>query len=146
MASVTEKKDRLNAMPEFIALSEEQQESLNRSFTEFANAIKDKKLIAVIRDQERDFAGSGYQQILAKLAELSAAPSADDDGSPGEQGQTSSSGSGCKENPVSFVNINSLNIGFNKAWLATESDVDTYTSKFRELLMEELKKGNRIQI
>jgi len=37
-------------------------------------------------------------------------------------------------------------VQFNKAWLADKADVDRYLESMREALLEEIRKGRRIQI
>jgi hypothetical protein len=39
-----------------------------------------------------------------------------------------------------------VKVPFEKAWLADETDVDRYLQSMREALLEEIRKGRRIQI
>ena len=40
----------------------------------------------------------------------------------------------------------SLNVAFNKPWLANEADVERYLQAMREALLEEIRKGKRIRV
>jgi len=39
-----------------------------------------------------------------------------------------------------------VKVAYDKAWLADETDVDQYLDSLREALMEEVRKGKRVQI
>jgi len=124
--------DRLCGMAEFSALTSEQQEQIVRSFSDFNSTLEQQKLIAVIRDNLRRFEENEYQQLLALLS----APQKPE-ASPG--GQT-------KKNHCQIISIHSLKVPFKAAWLADEENVERYLEAMRETLLEEIRKGKRIQI
>jgi len=39
-----------------------------------------------------------------------------------------------------------MKVSFDKAWLADEADVERYLESMREALLDEIRKGKRIQI
>ena len=39
-----------------------------------------------------------------------------------------------------------VKVSFDKAWLADETDVERYLESMREALLDEIRKGKRIQI
>jgi hypothetical protein len=47
---------------------------------------------------------------------------------------------------IEYVSSRAVKVSFNKAWLANEADVDRYLESMREALLEEIRKGKRIQI
>jgi hypothetical protein len=51
-----------------------------------------------------------------------------------------------KLKPAQYVSIKKLQPSFEKAWLTSEQDVDAYTDAVKAKLLEEIKKGHRIQI
>ncbi len=51
-----------------------------------------------------------------------------------------------QEPHIEYVPSRSVRVSFNKAWLADESDVDSYLESMREALLAEIRNGKRIQI
>jgi hypothetical protein len=51
-----------------------------------------------------------------------------------------------EEHGVEYITSRSVQIFFDKAWLADETDVDRYLESMREALLKEIRKGKRIQI
>ena len=47
---------------------------------------------------------------------------------------------------IEYVPSRSVKVSFDKAWLADETDVERYLESMREALLEEIRKGKRIQI
>lgn len=132
-------KGRLCGMAEFSALSGEQQEQVTRPFNEFDAAIERQKLIAVIRDTLRWFEESDYPQLLAQLSGQWSVAS-------GKQGEGKSTVGKKKTVHYPLVTIHSLKVPFSAAWLADETDVERYLESMREALLDEIRKGKRIQI
>ncbi len=140
-------KGRLCIMAEFGVLNGEQQEQIIRPFNEFAETIERQKLIAVIRDSLRRFEEEGYHRILErvyKTTEHTENTEKSQDGSRNKPTTTTKHES--KQPSVSSVYSVVKNIPFSGAWLADESDVDRYLESMREALLEEIRKGKRIQI
>lgn len=134
--------DRLEAQPEFAALKAEEQDTLTTPFDAVLNGLDRQVLIAVIRDTARRFEEEEYTRILGRLASFSRKE---------ETGgtKTAETGDGAgrvKEKGVEYVAYRSVNVPFNKAWLADEADVDTYISKLKEALMNEIAAGKKIRI
>lgn len=137
--TVTGLRDRLSGMTEYSALNSEQQEAINRSFNEFISAIERQKLIAVIRDSLRRFEDSEYPQLLARLSGQSQV---------GREPQKKDQPDGVAETAIRspLIAIHTLKVPFSAAWLADETDVDRYLGSMRKLLLEEIRKGKRIQV
>ena len=132
-------KERLCGMPEFSALSGEQQEKIRQPFKDIMTSIEHHKLIAVIRDSLRRFEENDYPQLLAQLSgQWSVASS--------RQKEKKTSGVAEKTVHYPLVTIHSLKVPFSAAWLADESDVESYLDSMRKLLLAEIHKGKRIQI
>lgn len=144
-------KGRLCGMTEFSALNGEQQEQITRPFNEFNAAIERQKLIAVIRDTLRRFEESDYQRLLSQMTSW-AQPAPTPEPAP-EPGQTATPDAGTKPTPpakpeprIEYVPSRSVKVSFDKAWLADETDVERYLESMREALLDEIRKGKRIQI
>lgn len=142
---------RLCGMAEFGALSGEQQEQITRPFNEFNTAIEQQKLIAVIRDNLRRFEESGYQRLLSQMTSW-AQPASTPEPAP-QPGKAATPDEGTKlASPVQpaprieYVPSRAVKVSFDKAWLADETDVERYLESMREALLDEIRKGKRIQI
>lgn len=142
-------KTRMEGMTEFSALNGDQREKLILPFREFNTSIERQKLIAVIRDTLHRFEESDYQYLLSKMTSWTQpAP----EPAP-EPGTTATPDAGTKptlppkpEPRIEYVPSRSVKVSFNKAWLADETDVERYLESMREALLDEIRKGKRIQI
>lgn len=144
-------KGRLCSMAEFSALNGEQQEQITRPFSEFDSGIECQKLIAVIRDTLRRFEESVYQRLLSQMTSWAqAAPTpepAPEPGQPATPDEGTKPGPPAKRQPrIEYVPCRSVKVSFDKAWLADETDVERYLRSMREALLDEIRKGKRIQI
>lgn len=144
-------KSRLCGMAEFGALNGDQQEQIARPFNEFNVAIERQKLIAVIRDTLRRFEENDYQRLLSQMTSW-AQPAPTPEPAP-EPGETTKPDEGTKPTPpakpelrIEYVPSRSVKVSFDKAWLADETDVARYLESMREALLDEIRKGKRIQI
>lgn len=144
-------KDRLCGMAEFSALNGDQQGQVTRPFNEFNTAIERQKLIAVIRDTLRRFEESDYQRLLSQMTSW-AQPAPTPEPAP-QPGKTATPDAGTKPTPpakpeprIEYVPSRSVKVSFDKAWLADETDVERYLESMREALLDEIRKGKRIQI
>ncbi|WP_373532867.1 BREX system P-loop protein BrxC [Vampirovibrio sp.] len=146
--SINSLENRLSTMPEFKALSKEQQQQILNPFSEVLKNIKQQKLIAVIRDALRRFEEVEYHRLLSQLA--STAKPQPKPTAPAKPGSKSGSGVEVIEAPVEpqveYVSSRAIRVSFDKAWLADEADVDRYLQSMREALLKEIKEGKRVQI
>ncbi len=144
-------KERLCGMAEFAALSPAQQEQVIQPFGEVSQSLKQHRLIAVIRDSLRRFEESDYQRLLSQMAAWVPIPPAAPKPAPATDGAKKPDRSRPvppdKPEPLfEYVPSRTVRVSFDKAWLADETDVDRYLESMREALMEEIRKGKRIQI
>lgn len=146
-------KERLSGMSEYCQLSPEQQEQLTKPFNEFSNAIEQKILIAVIRETLRRFEESDYQRLLSHLTSWTQpTPTSKPNSEPEPDGISLSESGATTKSPakteprIEYVAGRAVKVSFDKAWLADETDVDRYLESMREALLEEIRKGKRIQI
>ena len=135
-------RDRLVAMDEFIILTGEQQAELERIFETKQNEIEYQRLIAVIRDTLRRFEDEEYPRLLSRLESW---------GKPGESDSDYKTPEGQGKGEVAdptfqFIPARSIDVCFDKPWLADESDVERYLELLREALLVEIRTGKRIQI
>jgi hypothetical protein len=142
---------RLCGMAEFAALNGDQQHQLTRPFSEFSAAMERQTLIAVIRDTLRRFEENDYQRLLSQMTSW-AQPACEPECSP-ESADITAPKVGAKPLPpvrpeprIEYVPSRSVKVSFDKAWLADEIDVERYVESMRSALLEEIRKGKRIQI
>jgi len=149
-AAVGALKARLSSMAEFASLNSEQQKKLIQPFDDFTASIEKQKLIAVIRDTLRRFEENEYQHQLSLMTSWSQ-PTPVNDPRP-ETGDADKPGEKAKKPPaepkpcIEFVSIRSVEVPFEKSWLADETDVNRYIESTREALLIEIRKGKRIRI
>jgi copper chaperone CopZ len=146
--TVAELKGRLCGMAEFDVLNGDQQEQINSAFNEFNASIERQKLIAVIRDKVHRFEESDYQKLLSQITTWAQPAPAS---APAPERNTATEGSSptttTKPEPrIEYVPSRALKVSFDKAWLADERDVERYLESMREALLDEIRKGKRIQI
>ena len=144
-------KSRLCGMAEFGALNGDQQEQITLPFNEFTADIERQNLIAVIRDNLRRFEESDYQRLLSQMTSW-AQPAPTPEPTP-EAGEAATPNEELIPTPpakpelcIEYVPSRSVKVSFDKAWLADEADVEHYLESMREALLDEIRKGKRIQI
>ena len=153
-AAVNTLQSRLCNMPEFFVLAPEQQQQLTQPFDDLEQSIERQNLIAMIRDALRQFEATTYQQLLSQMttwAQPASPPTPAGDGSkaaaPATYGVANpSSKPKAAETLIKYVSSRSVQVSFDKAWLADEADVDRYLAAMRNALLAEIQDGKRIQI
>ena len=138
---LTSLQSRLTGMDEFKKLSEPQQVKLTEPFSIASTDLGNQTLIAVIRDSLRRFEENDYQRLLSQMATWAQPTPAP---GPTKEGETPKERPKLK--PAQYVSIKKLQPSFEKAWLTSEQDVEAYTDAVKAKLLEEIKKGHRIQI
>ena len=157
---------------EFALLARNAQLKMAEGFVAFTQKTELEKLIPVIREGVRRFEESEYPRIIAQVcaaadaavktaagalappdgqSEPSAPPAASpplsSTGKP--QGQAGGGQGVPQPQPapkVEIVSIRSVKVPFDKPLLTSEADLDTYLDSTRKTLLEEIRKGKRIQI
>ncbi len=136
---------RMQGMDEYQKLPQERQAELDKPYQELISHIEYQPLIAVINDRLRYFEEQGYQKLLSRMVDL-ATPR------PAVVPSASSTKPGDKTPPapqqpkVEYVNVRQVRASYEKAWLADETDVERYLESMREALLDEIRKGKRVQI
>lgn len=131
---------RMQSMDEYKKLPEARASELDSPYKELIDHMSQQGLIAVINDSLRYFEEQGYQNLLAKMVEMA---------SPKPRPDTTNSGASASqvaEPEIEYISTRKIRVSFDKAWLASETDVDQYLTKFREALLKEIEVGKRIQV
>lgn len=144
-------RERIQSMDEYAKLGLEQQKELLKPFDMLTAEIEHTPLIALIHDRLRHFEDTAYRRILTQLSAMtqpSSQPSVMTEpiGSPKQHDPTDSAGAEPKIDRFEYVPARSIRVSYNKAWLADEADVDRYIESMRGALLDEIRKGKRIQI
>jgi len=131
---IQNKASQLKGMEEFAELNQAQQDELLIEISDLQTRIANQTLIAKIRDDMRYFEDTKFSKLLSRMQELAAI------NKPAQIG---------KEKPTTeYVAGKTIltSIQFEHAVLNTEEDVNQYTEKIRIAMIDEIKKGKRIQI
>lgn len=132
---------RMQSMDDYKKLPEVRATELDSPYKVLTEDIRQQNLIAVINDRLRYFEEQGYQKLLAKMVAMA-------NPKPVEPAATSDADSEPKvaEPQVEYISTRKISVSFDKAWLASEDDVDQYLQKLREAMLKNIQKGKRIQI
>lgn len=136
---------RMQGMGEYQKLPQEHQAELDKPYQELISHIEQQPLIAVINDRLRYFEEQGYQKLLSRMVELATPrPAATPTASPTKPGDKTPPAP--QPPKVEYVNVRQVRATYDKAWLADETDVERYLESMREALLNEIRKGKRVQI
>ena len=135
---------RMQSMEEYKKLPEVRMAELDAPYQKLIDHIKQQSLIAVINDKLRYFEEQGYQTLLTRMIELTAPKQ--HSGSGPSASSVEDNNKHIKEPRPEYISSRKINVAFDKAWLADETDVDCYLKSMREALMAEIRKGKRVQI
>lgn len=134
---------RMQGMDEYKKLPDVRISELDTPYQELIDHIKRQDLIAVINDRLRYFEEQGYQALLNKMVDLTA-PKPASGAEPSDSSEEDNKHT--KEPRPEYIASRNINVAFDKVWLADETDVDRYLDSMRKALLEEIRKGKRIQI
>jgi hypothetical protein len=135
---------RMQGLEEYKKLPDVRMAELDAPYQDLIEHIKQQSLIAVINDRLRYFEEQGYQKLLDKILALVASKPSIETGN--LDAPEPDSNLPAKETTSQYVLSRNINIAFDKAWLVNENDVDSYLEAMRKALLEEIRKGKRIQI
>ena len=135
---------RMQGLEEYKKLPDVRMAELDAPYQELIEHIKQQSLIAVINDRLRYFEEQGYQKLLTRLIDLTAPKPIS--GTKSTDLSEDDPNKQITEPRPEYISSRNINIAFDKAWLADETDVDRYLETMRQALLEEIRKGKRIQI
>lgn len=143
---LTARQSQMHNMDEYQKLPDVRQADLDEPFKELLEHIGRQPLIAVINDRVRYFEDQGFQKLLSKMNAMVA---------PKPQVQVVRESLGAveaeEETPAvapqpEYIHARVIRVPYSRAWLADEVDVDSYLESMREVLLDEIRKGKRIQV
>lgn len=147
---------RLLGMSEFTALASPRQLQLTEPFANTKLALASHKSIAMIRDLRRRFEDTTYPDLLSQL-QLWSKPAAtmpdpanlSSDNIEGSNTPYSGGPVDTSPGPVAeprLISSRAIPVGFDKAWLADEADLDRYLANLRAAWLKEIQDGKHVQI
>lgn len=136
--------ERMQGMDEYKKLPDVRMAELDAPYQELIDYIKQQNLIAVINDKQRYFEEQGYQKLLTRMIDLTS-PKPISGTKPSDLSEAGDN-KHTKELKPEYITSRNINVVFDKAWLADETDVERYLESMRKALLEEIRKGKRIQI
>lgn len=141
--SLSTMQKRMQGMAEYQKLPDVRQAELNKPYEELIEHIQKQRLIAVINDRLRYFEETGYQNLLSKMVEM-ATPKPSTPYIP--EDEVEDTPEKVIETQIEYIHSRQLRVSYDKALLVDEKDVDCYLESMREALLDEIRKGKRIQI
>ncbi|MEX2488616.1 MAG: BREX system P-loop protein BrxC [Pseudomonadales bacterium] len=145
--SLSAMQQRMQNMDEYQSLPEPRQAELNKPYQDLNEHIGQQQLIAVINDRLRYFEDDGYQKLLERMVSLAnqkSAPAADPEQPP--ESQDDDKANHAERSTGEYVHTRNLYVAYDKAWLASEADVDRYLTGLRAALLQEIQQGHKVQI
>jgi hypothetical protein len=139
--AIKAQRDRLIVMSDYGLLSIDEQGQLNHIFETFLAQLGLQTLIAKIRDIRRTFEEEEYPQLLTKMTNWAHPRPVEN-----TSGKAVSGDHVFAEPKVEYISNRSIQVHFEKAWLADEKDIDQYLEALRSALVKEIKNGKRVQI
>ncbi len=122
-------RERVRQADGYSSLSILEKEEIDQRFSRATTALKDKALIALVKQAASSFEANDYNTILSMIeAKKNVA-------------QNKPNGPSVK-----LVPIRSLSLKYNKPVLDSEADIEEYLELLKTALVGELKQGNKIQI
>lgn len=136
---------RMQSMEEYQKLPQARQAELDQPYGDLIADINQQRLIAVINDRLRYFEEQGYQKLLSRMVDLATPRPAPTPAVPSDD-QDDDTPPPPPKPKVEYVNVRQVRASYDKAWLADETDVERYLESMREALLDQIRKGKRVQI
>lgn len=153
---------RMHKTNEYAKLPELRQAEFDAIFNKAISSIEGEHLIAVIRDIPNYFKEHTYPALLNKMVTLvtskttatqitepSTSKSEDNVGKPyvtTEPSTNMTDQDEVREPVVKYIAANKLKVPYESAWLESEEDVEQYIDAMRQVMLEQIRKGKRVQI
>tara|TARA_R110001583_G_scaffold104199_1_gene251577 strand:- start:10022 stop:13570 length:3549 start_codon:yes stop_codon:yes gene_type:complete len=150
LISLNELKANMEGFEQFAKLTADQQQQLLTGFDSTATRIQSQSLVAVIRDDLRRFEDESYSELVKKLMVWSQPkPEPQPEPKSATPGATTPPKSEVKEpqpKPIETVQAKQIKVPFSKPWLESEQDVNDYTRRYKEALIDAIKQGKQVQL
>ena len=121
---LTKLQERLQTMPEYQQLLPEQQNQITQPFSRVLEMLATQTLIAVVRENLRRFEEEEYPKLLTRMATWAEPPQKPIH--PVTTGEPQNEPAKVAEAKVEYITNRAIKVPFEKAWLASETDVDDY--------------------
>jgi hypothetical protein len=153
--------EKLVGFDEYKSLEQNKQDQLVSEFTRAIEKLKQQTLIAMLRDEARQFEDQVYaaqvQQLMTWSQPIPAPSPAQGQAKPAVQPQPELLGGDDTIEPspavheparqeIQSVSAKQIRVDYPKPWLACESDVESYVEEYKKALLAAIKEGKHIQL
>lgn len=146
LAEVEGLREKLQALPEYSALSDTEGKDIDAGFANVLETIEKANLIAVIRERVSSFKSSNYPALLDRVTTPAPKPTPETtDGGDERKGLNDGAGRP-PPRTAKYVAATELRVAYSKPFLADEGDVDAYLDILRKTLIAEIRAGKRITV
>jgi hypothetical protein len=125
LAQVSKLQERVQNLPEYAKLKKDQKQEIEGSFEAITEYIQNENLISSIRDRAGRYETADYNSLLTRITSWTQKPD---------------------EKPIEFVAQADLGVKFEKAYLASEEDVEEYLEALKKAMVKAIKANKRIQL
>lgn len=150
---------KLQQLDNFGQLTTEQQANIENSFSAVKAKIAQQTLIALVRDQVRQFEDTTYPQLLDKVLAWTAPTPTEPQKTEPSRTEPPKPGAGAAAQPATApivtepavpayqtVAIRDIKVEFNKPLLDSEADVDAYIDSYKAKLLNMVKQGKKVRV
>ena len=124
-------RSKVHSYDGYNSLSSLEKEEVDQKFSRVTTSLKDKGLIALVRQASTGFEANEYNSILSQIE--------------AKKNKGSYQPTGTAQS-VKLVQIKSIALKYSKPVLDSEADIEDYLKELKTALVSELKQGNKIQI
>lgn len=152
---IAEIEKKLIQIDGYAQLTPDQQAQIASAFETIRTALASQTLIALVRDNVRQFEERGYPQLLDQILAWSAPP----DPKAAEAGITTQPPSGPsgiekgephvqepKQTVYQTVSVRDIRVPFDKPLLDSEADVTAYVESYKSQLLNMVKQGKKVRL
>jgi len=137
LTEIERQEARVKELPQFTALSADQQQQVLTKSHSAREAIRSARFISSVRDRLHSYSSTDYPAQLSVATSLGKPTSQYEEGAP--------AGTSVKDEPT-YISVTRLRPKCALPYLASEDDVEVWIESLRKTALEEVHKGNRISL
>ena len=140
-AAIDDCRSRLGALPEFLALTSDQQANVQGRIDSHAASIDSTGLIPVLRDLTARVRDALLPDLLAEIDRLSRpVPTL----APQPAGAGMAEKTEPRPAPPAVVDVRNVRVAYAKPYLSDAADVDAYVDEMKKTLLAEIRSGKKV--
>lgn len=164
IAVINQLQQKLVGFEDYQSLNAEQQNELNIEFTRSTDKLNQQSLIAMLRDEARQFEETTYSVLVQNLmtwsqpipepepVEITPITQSQQKGSTGNNEKSATTptinepSKQVTKLEIKSISAKQVRVDYHKPWLANESDVNGYIEEYKKALLAAIKEGIHIQL